>query len=114
MSNHIYNINKGIIIQHVKDTSNDYVENLYNSLDDSIKSNISIDDIQQKLIKNMLSIVETNSLPDCFEILDKWIVFGGKDFDKFLADFISSFDNVNLKNGLGKDLINICEYYHLL
>lgn len=122
MSNHIFNINKGIIIQHIKDTSEEYIDKLYNNLNDDIKNKISIDDITEKLTVHILKIMseneqtlnDSNELPDCETVLDKWIVFGGRDFEIFLANFISSFDNVNLKNGLSKSLINLCNYYNLL
>ena len=125
MSSHIFNINKGIIIQHIKDTSDEYIDKLYNNLDDNIKNKISIDDITEKLIVHILKLMSDNSgsessrnesedKPDCFDVLDKWIVFGGRDFEIFLSNFISSFDNVNLKNGLSKGLIKLCEHYDLL
>ena len=118
MSSHIFNINKGIIIQHIRDTSTTYINELYDSLDDKIKNKISIDDIQEKLIYHILKLmseeVSGGDVPDCFEVLDKYIVFGGKEFEIFLTDFISSFDNMNLKNGLSKDLIKLCDYYDLL
>lgn len=123
MSSHIFNINKGIIIQHIKDTSDEYIDKLYNGLDDNIKNKISIDDITEKLIVHILKLMSDNSgndnsenedTPDCFDVLDKWIVFGGRDFEIFLSNFISSFDNVNLKNGLSKGLIKLCEHYDLL
>ena len=123
MSSHIFNINKGIIIQHIKDTSDEYIDKLYNNLDDNIKNKISIDDISEKLIVHILKLMSENSgsessknedKPDCFDVLDKWIVFGGRDFEIFLSNFISSFDNVNLKNGLSKGLIKLCEHYDLL
>lgn len=128
MSNYIFNINNGIIIQHVKDTSNEYVEQLYNSLPINIQEQISTDDIETKLINHMVNISNSDlntslnskksksdkdSKPDCFEILDKWIVFGGKEFEIFLSKFIRSFDKINLNNGISKCLINICEYYNI-
>ena len=87
MSNYIFNINNGIIIEHVKDTSTEYIESLYNSLPDNIKNKISVDDIQLKLINHTLRIASNSndSKPDCFDVLDKWIVFGGKDFENFLS-----------------------------
>lgn len=119
MSNH--KINNGIIIQCIRDSSEEYVNNLYDSLvvsNPSLKDKITSEDLQNHLINHIfkvMSIEQTaGNLPDCNEIFDKWIVFGGSDYYQFLAKFISSFDNINLNNGLGKKLLKLCEYYDLL
>ena len=119
MSNH--KINNGIIIQFIRDNSEEYVNKLYDSIvvsNPQLKDKITSEDIQNHLINHLLKIMNleqtAGNLPDCNEIFNKWIVFGGSDYYQFLANFISSFDNMNLNNGLGKKLLNLCEYYELL
>jgi hypothetical protein len=116
MSSCLYKINQGIIIQHIKDSSEDYINRLYNSLDYKLKEKITIEDIQQELIHHIFNIMfnSKSDNPTVEEIFDNHIIFGGKDYQMFLVNFISSFDNTNLKDGLSKNLLALCKYYDLL